>query len=190
MRQIDLDRLVHVTMRQLPDVGVDRGRQQQRLARRGQLAEDSLDVGPEPDVEHAIGLIEHDVNDVAQIERSSLDVVEHAARGADDQVDSPRECANLFFNRLAAKHAADRDGRPHRQLLQLGDDLLRQLASRRQHDRLRTTRSGFEHLDQRNSKRGRLPGARLGLADDVETFESFGNKCRLDGGGRQVADSS
>ena len=59
-----------------------------RLAWRRELAEYSLDVGPEPDVEHAVGLVEHDMNDVAQIERSPLHVVEDAAGGADDQVDA------------------------------------------------------------------------------------------------------
>ena len=77
---------------------------------------------------------------------------------------------------------------PIASVLKLGDDLLGQLARRRQDDRLRTSRSGFQHLDQRNSEGSRLPRARFGLADDVETFESFGNECRLDGGGRQVAD--
>ena len=143
LRQVDLDRLVHVPMGQLPDVGIDRCRQQQRLPWGRQLAEDSLDVGPEPDVEHAIGLVEHDVNNIAQIKRSAFDVVEHAARGAHDQVDASRKCANLFFNRLAAENAANRHGGPHRQLLQLGDDLLRQLASRRQDDRLRTSLRGL-----------------------------------------------
>ena len=54
----------------------------------GHLAEDPLDVGPEPDVEHPVGLVEDDVEDVAQVERPALDVVEHAAGGADDDVDA------------------------------------------------------------------------------------------------------
>ena len=63
------------------------------------------------------------MNDIAQIERPALDVVEDAARSADDQVDSPRK-RNLFVNRLTAEDAADPDIGPHRQLLELGDDLL------------------------------------------------------------------
>ena len=112
LRQVDLDRLVHVPMGELPDIRVDRGRQQHRLAWRRQFAEDSLDIGPEPDVEHPIGLVEHHVNDIAQIKRTALDVVEHAARGADRQVDTPRESANLLFDRLAAEYAADPHGEP------------------------------------------------------------------------------
>ena len=53
----------------------------------GHLAEDPFDVGTEPDVEHPVGLVEDDVEDVAQVERPALDVVEDAARGADDDVD-------------------------------------------------------------------------------------------------------
>ncbi len=82
LRQVDLDRLGTCTDAPASDVGVDRGRQQHGLAWRGQLAEDPLDIGPEPDVEHAIRFVEHDVNDIAQIQCSALDVVEHAARGS------------------------------------------------------------------------------------------------------------
>ena len=130
------------------------------------------------------------MNDVAQIERPALDVVEHAAGCADDQVDAARKRANLFFDRLAAESAADGDVGPHRQLLQLGDDLLRQFAGRRQDDGLGPSPAGFEHLDQRNAERGSLARARLGLADDVESFERFGNEGRLNWGGRQVADAA
>ena len=87
VRQVDLDRLEHVALGQPAHIGVDRGREEHGLARGGQLAEDPLDVGPKPDVEHPVGLVEDDVDDVAEIERPPLDVVEHAAGRADDQVD-------------------------------------------------------------------------------------------------------
>ena len=157
LREVDLDRLVHVTMGQLPDVGIDRGRQQQRLAWGGQLAKDPLDVRPKSNVKHTIRLVEDHVNDVAQIERTALDVVEHAAGRADDKVDSPRECADLFVNRLAAEHAANRDVGPHRQRLKLGDNLLRELARRRQDDRLRD--HGRELRASRSTEFQRLPSS-------------------------------
>ena len=77
---------------------------------------------------------------------------------------------------------------PERQLLQLADNLLSQFAGRRQDNGLRPASSGFEHLDQGNSERRGLARARLGLADDIESIERLGNKGRLNGGGRQVAD--
>ena len=87
------------------------------------------------------------MNDVAQIERSPLDVVEDAPGGAHDQVEPACQRTHLPLDRLAAEDAADCDGGPHRQLLELGDDLLRELASRRQDNRLRTARSRLKHLD-------------------------------------------
>ena len=74
------------------------------------------------------------------------------------------------------------------EFLELDDDLLDQLAGRRQDDRLGAPAAGFEHLDQGNAEGGRLAGARLGLADDVEAVEGLGDQGRLDRGGRLVAD--
>ena len=79
---------IHVALGQLPDVGVDGGREQQGLAGLGQLAEDPLDIRAEPDVEHPVGLIEDDVDDIAEIQRPALDMIEHAAGRADDEVDA------------------------------------------------------------------------------------------------------
>ncbi len=74
----------------------------------GHLAEDAFDVGPEPDVEHPVGLVEDDVEDFAQVERPPLDVVEHAAGRADDDVDAAFQGPELLLDRLAAVDAADR----------------------------------------------------------------------------------
>ena len=78
--------------------------------------------------------------------------------------------------------------RTERQLLQLADDLLRQFAGRRQDHGLRPASSGFEHFDDGYSKRRGLAGARLGLADDIESIERLGYEGRLNGAGGKVAD--
>ena len=109
MRRLTSIGSIHVALGELADVGVDRGREEQGLAGLGSLAEDPLDVGTEPDVEHPVGLVEDDVDDVAQVERSPLDVVEHAAGSADDDVDAPVEGADLPLDRLAAESPADGD---------------------------------------------------------------------------------
>ena len=174
---------------ELADVGADGGREQQRLVRVGHLAEDPLDVGPEPDVEHPVGLVEDDVEDVAQVERAALDVVDDAAGGADDDVDAALQSARSWrLDRLAAVDAADGDVLAVGELLELGDDLLDEFAGRGQDDRLGTLAAGLEHLDQRDAERGRLAGARLGLADDVVAFEGLGDQLRLDWRRRDVAD--
>ena len=55
--------------------------------RRGQR-EHPLDVRQEAEVEHLVGLVEHERADVAEVEVALLGQVEQAARGADDDVDA------------------------------------------------------------------------------------------------------
>ena len=74
-----------------------------------------------------------------------------------------------------------------RQLLQLADDLLGQLAGRRQDDGLGPPPAASSISIKRNSESRGLARARLGLADDIESIEHLGNEGRLNGGGREVA---
>jgi hypothetical protein len=186
--KIDLERLEHVTLREFSHIGVDRGRQQKRLARRGQLAKDPFDIRAEANVEHPIGLIEYDVHDIAEIQRSSLDMVEHTARRADHNVDTARQGADLTLDGLTAECPANDDVAAESQPLQLARNLLSQLAGGRQDDRLRPSSPGFEHLNDRNSKGSRFAGAGFGLSDDIESIERLGNECSLNGAGCNVAD--
>ncbi len=54
----------------------------------GDPLEDLLDVRSEPDVEHAVGLVEDNVNHVAKVEGAASDVVDHSTGSADDDVDA------------------------------------------------------------------------------------------------------
>ena len=90
----------------------------------GDLAEDAFDVGTEPDVEHPVGLVEDDVEDLAEVERLPLHVVEHAAGRADDDVDAAGQGPELALDRLAAVDPADGDVVADGKLLELADDLL------------------------------------------------------------------
>jgi hypothetical protein len=110
-------------------------------------------------------------------------MVEHAAGCADHDVDSPRQCTDLPFDRLATEGAADKDIATRGQFLELANDLLCQLAGWCQDNGLRPTSSGFEHLNQRDSKRRGLAGARLGLPDNIEAIERAGYEGRLNGAG-------
>ena len=127
------------------------------------------------------------MNDITEIKRLTLDMVEHSAGCSDHQIDPAGKGAELSLDRLAAEDSANSDITTEGQLLELADDLLSQLAGRRQDDALGPAPSGFQHLDQGNSECRRLARARLGLADDVESIERFGNEGRLNGGGRKVA---
>ena len=59
----------------------------------GEHAEDALDVGQEAQVEHLVGLVEHQPADLRQHQVALLGEVEQAARGADDQVDAALSAA-------------------------------------------------------------------------------------------------
>ena len=54
----------------------------------GDLLEDALDVGQEAEVEHFVGLVEHQYRQAAELQVALLRQVEQAARRADDDVDS------------------------------------------------------------------------------------------------------
>ena len=98
-----MDRLDHVALRQPQHRRRHRRRQQQRLPLRRAAAEDALDVGPEADVEHAVGLVEDDVADVVERQRAARQVVEDAAGRADDEIDAaPKSRSSLLLEALAA----------------------------------------------------------------------------------------
>ena len=50
--------------------------------------EQRLDVGQEAEVEHLVGLVEHDGARVAEVEVALLGEVDQPARGADDDLDA------------------------------------------------------------------------------------------------------
>ena len=86
----DVDRVAQVPAGH----GDDRRRhgrgEQHRLAQLGGLGQDPLDVGQEAEVEHLVGLVEHQHLDVAQVERAAVGEVQQPARCADHDVDAAR----------------------------------------------------------------------------------------------------
>ena len=81
-----MERVDHVALGQPQHRRRQRRRQQQRLPLLRAAAQDALDVRPEADVEHAVGLVEDDVADVVERQGAARQVVEHPARRADDDV--------------------------------------------------------------------------------------------------------
>ena len=76
------------------------------MADRRDLLEDLLDVGEEAEVEHLVGLVEHDLGRVRQVEQALVVQVDEAAGGADDDLRAGLELLDLALVRLAA---VDRD---------------------------------------------------------------------------------
>src|SRR5665811_799892 len=65
-----------------------RGGEEHGVARGRGAGEQPLDVGQETEVEHLVGLVEHDGPDVRQVEVTLVDQVDHPARRADDDLDA------------------------------------------------------------------------------------------------------
>ena len=115
----------------------NRGAQQQRLPRRGAIAQNPLDVGPKADVEHPIGFVEHDEFQIVEGKRAAAHVVEHSAGRADDQLRASLEFFDLSADRLAAVQSDDMHLAPMRKFDGLFAHLHGQLAHRHHHQRLR-----------------------------------------------------
>ena len=146
-----------------------RGEQRDVLVGRG-VGQDRLDVLGEAHVQHLVGLVEHQEPQLGQVEGAALQVVHDPAGRADHDVHAAAQGAELHAVPLAAVdrehvHARDVGGVPLEGLAHLE----RQLAGRRQHQRLRRLLPEVEPRQDRQRERRRLAGARLGEADDVAT---------------------
>jgi hypothetical protein len=188
-RRLDLDRLrvVQVALGKRADRARHGGAEQRRLAAVGRVGEDLLDVLQEPEVEHLVGLVEHDEAARVQEQGVARDQVEHAADRADDDRRAALQIRLLVADRRAAE---DRDrvdalARPVR-AQRLGD-LDAQLARRREHQRLDVVVARIGELDHRQPERRGLAGAGLRLADDVAALEQHRDRLLLDRAGRLVA---
>ncbi len=115
----DVRRLVHEGAGQRDDRVRHRRREQHRLPGLGDLAQDAFDVGQEAEVEHLVGLVEHQDGDSAQLQVALLGQVEQPARGADDDVGARAQRVDL---RLVGAPAVDRH---HGQLAVAGGEVLR-----------------------------------------------------------------
>jgi hypothetical protein len=75
---------------QLLDLVREGGREEQGLLLGGQQREDLLDVADEAHVEHAVGLVQHQDLELAEVEVALALVVQQAARRGDEDLDAAR----------------------------------------------------------------------------------------------------
>ncbi len=200
-RGADVRGLRHIAARETDDRARHGGREQHRLAAGRQHVDDLLDVGQEAQVEHLVGLVEHEGPDVLEVELLLAGQVEQAARGADDHVDALLEGLDLRLVRAAAVDGED----PHVADLARGQQVVRhlgaQLAGGDDHEGLRgvgeLVGAGAPGLDVRRDgdalQKGEaeaegLARAGLGLADDVGAGEGDRERHLLDGEGVDDAD--
>ena len=148
-----------------------------------------LDVGQEAHVEHAVGFIEHEVLEPGELGVRLAEVVEQPARRRDDDVDAAPERVLLRPHADAAEDRRAGDRRVHREVVQVLEDLCRQLARGRQHQRAgRAARPVDQLVEDREQERRRLPAAGHGAGEHVAPLEGGRNGVFLDRGGAGKAE--
>ena len=169
---LDVDRrrrLQHL-LRQLRDRRRHRRAEEQRLALRGrrQVLQHAADVGQEAHVEHAVGFVEHEVLQAAELRVGRAEVIEQAAGRRDDDVDAAAEGVLLRPHADAAEDGGRGQRRVHREVVEVFDDLRRELARRRQHERARrAARLADQAVEDRQQKRRGLAAAGHGAGEQV-----------------------
>ena len=91
------------------DARRDGRRKERRLTLRRELGEDGVEIFGEAHVEHLIGFVEDDGLHQRQVDALAADVIEHATRRGNDDVDAAAERAKLLLHRLSAVDRKDSD---------------------------------------------------------------------------------
>ncbi|MNI37087.1 hypothetical protein D3C73_911600 [compost metagenome] len=194
-RHLDLLRVAHELQRQLADVVLEGGREQQGLAvLLGQLGQDALDRGQEAHVQHAVGFVQHQHFNAGQVDAATLQVVDQAARAGHQQVHAATQDVELVAHADAAVDAGAGDAQVLAVAAQAVMHLGGQFAGRCQDQRARLARagahflrSGAQVLQQRQAERGGLAGAGLCAGQQVTTGQHQRDRLLLDRGRGFVA---
>ncbi len=179
----DLLRVGHVLPRELRYLLGHGGGEDAHLLLPLDAAEDVVDVVDEAHVEHGVRLVQDHETDRAEVEPPALDVVDHPARGADDDVGSPPQLLSLRAYRLAAVDRDHPDAGVGADLPHLLRYLDRQLPRRRQDERLDLAVLWVYRLQQGHREGEGLSRARLGLPYHVLASQQRSYGPLLDGGG-------
>ena len=176
----------------LADFVGERGREQQGLALPGQRSEHGIQFAREAEVEHAVGLVEHQRPHLAELERVLAMEVEQAAGRGDQDIDALAQGHHL---RIDADPAVGGQ-RAQRQVLavaaEAGMHLLGEFARRHQNEDPRAVggdrrRFAGQALQQRQREAGGLAGAGLRRRHQVAPGEDGRDGLRLYRGGCLVA---
>ena len=173
----DVDRLgvVRNVLASEPHLAVEGGREEQVLALGREHGHDASDVVDEAHVQHAVGLVEDEHLDLAEVERAAAGVVEQAPGRGHHDLDAAEQVLLL----RAHGHAAVDDGRAQTDVLAVVLEAVvhldGQLARGRHHQHAdRVARRGerlvglpLEPLQDGQREGGGLAGAGLGSGHEV-----------------------
>ena len=170
---------------------VERGREQQGLARFGGGTHNGADGRQEAHVEHTVGFVEHQSFHLVERTGALLHQIDQAARGGDKDVTAPLQRIAL---RVVAQATHNGNGR---MLGVLGNsaahlfNLLGKLAGRRYHQQVRAAPQAFtmgtalfamrQVIHRGQEERCGFAGTRLGGSQNIAAFQHFGNGLCLNG---------
>ena len=189
----DVHRMVELGAGQGHDRCRHGGREQHRLATGGAVAEQFLHVGKETEIQHLVGLVQHDDRAAGEVEIPATDEVQQAARGADDDVDPALQRVDLGVvtdatvdgEHPGATHASRR--------VDVTGDLEGELTRGAHHQGLGQTAARprpalvtgqDDALQGRHAECQCLARAGASLADEIGAADGDGDAHRLNGEGR------
>ena len=180
------DRIVQLGPDEVVDGAVEGGREEQRLVGAGDVAQQPLDLGQEPHVDHAVGLVEHHDLDVAEGDHAPVDEVDQATRRGDDHVDAVAQGSDLVVHAGAAVHRrhppVDRLGQGFEDLGDLEGELPGRNQDQGSGPLRRRPRDAGENREAEGERLAR-PG--LGFAAHVTAGDAVGDGQSLDGKGKR-----
>mmetsp|Transcript_173979 Transcript_173979/g.423203 ORF Transcript_173979/g.423203 Transcript_173979/m.423203 type:complete len:271 (+) Transcript_173979:589-1401(+) len=156
--------------------------------------DERADLGLKAHVQHAVGLVQHEVRAAVEVKLPALKVVVEPSGRAHDEVPALTHLTELRSTGCTAVHTDRLDADPAAEALGLRLDLAGELAGGRHHQHGGPTLGpGVEELREGGQEEGqRLAAARLGDADEVTTLGRDGPAVGLDRRGRckaQVEDA-
>ena len=183
-RDLDLDRVLQEAAGEIGDRLRHGRREKKRLALGRNHAGDAAQIVDEAEIEHLVGLVQHQMGDMGERDGVAVDEIEQAAGRGDEDVGAALQDQLLLVDRGAADDLVD----PQRRLLEEGaqavGDLVHQLTGRREDENAggaigRAPGVRNQHLDDRQAEGGRLAGAGLGETDQVASLEQQRNRLLL-----------
>ena len=168
------------------DLAVERGGEEERLALPANLADDAVDGRAEAQVEHAVGLVEHEQGDAVEADEAPLEqILEPARRGHEDV--GARGLLGLAVDADSAEGRGDAQAAGARDGRGLLGDLHGELARRHQHEAGRNARVAADALGHRDREGQRLAAAGRRFREDVAPCQCVGKDELLDGEGSRDA---
>ena len=160
------------------------------LSRLRSRFENEFEILGETHVEHFVGFVEHDRNEIAQIDCATTHVIKHASWSCDHHMRAATKRNGLAMEILSTVDRCHRDAEAATVTMKRFGNLHCQLAGGNQHQHQRLARLRFscdDALQQWQRKGSGLASAGSRLAQDVSAFKQQRNRRGLNRCGLLIA---